>query len=443
MTPRRVRHTLAALAAVALVAASCGGDDDGKDSGSDTTTVSTDTSGQSTAPDSGGGGAARGVTDTEITIGGLAALTSPQGGYPGADVAAKARFERANREGGIHGRTINYIGTKDDGEDAGRNLDLARQLVQQDEVFAIVPAIGQGLLPQSSDFLEEQQVPFVGYGFMPGFCGTSFGFGFNGCLIPPGGDLANTSLADPLVDHLEMDESSSVAIISYDNEAGRTAMAQVEAVFERRGVRVVLADSSVPTNDATDFTPWVERIMTADDGEPPTAVANVTLFNNTVGLTGALRDAGYAGATVNYLTYVPGLLAAQPQVAAALQDTFVTTQWLPEEFGGTAIDQIKADLEAIGEDPTIGYATSIGYWSADVMVQMLEAVGADLTPETFDQIVNGGWTYEPVGDPIGIGPVEFPRDHAQPTPCAAMVQVKGDAYEPVLPMSCYEVVKIG
>jgi branched-chain amino acid transport system substrate-binding protein len=429
---RRYGRIVAALAVIALLAAACGDDDDA--------TGTNDEGGESSQD---GGGTARGVTDTEIKIGGLTAMTSPQGGYPGADIGAKARFERANREGGVHGRTIDFIGVKDDGEDATRNLDLARQLVQQDEVFAITPVIGQGLLPQSSDYLAEQKVPFVGFGFMPGFCGNDFGFGFNGCVSPPGGDISNSSLAGTLVEALDLDESSSVAIIGYDADPGRTGNMLLKAAFENRGIRVVLDDATVPTTDATDFTPWVQKIMSADDGEPPTAVAMITLFNNTIGLTGALRDAGYDGATLNYLTYVPGLLEAQPQVAAALQDSYVWTPYLPEEFGGTAIDQVKEDLEAIGEDPTVGFGAALGYWMADVLVAMLEATGPDLTPERFDEVVNGGFTYEPWGDPPGIGEMEYPRDHDQPAPCAALVQVKGNVYEPVLPLTCYEVFDVG
>jgi ABC-type branched-subunit amino acid transport system substrate-binding protein len=433
MTRQRSLRWLALLLALVLFGAACGDDDSG--------TTDAGSSGGETA--GGGGGSSRGVTDTEIKIAGLAAMTSPQGGYPGADIGAKARFERANREGGINGRKIDYLGVKDDGEDPTRNLDLARQLVQQDEVFALAPVIGQGLLPQSSDFLEEQKVPYVGYGFMPGFCGTKFGFGFNGCVSPPGGDISNSSLSDTLVKALDLDETSSVAIIGYDADPGRTGNMLLKAAFENAGVRVVLDDATVPTTDTTDFTPWVQKIMSADDGDPPTAVALITLFNNTIGLTGALKDAGYEGATMNYLTYVPGLLESQQQVAAAIDGAYVNTQWLPEEFGGSAIEQIKDDLEAIGEDPSIGFATSIGYWSADVLVQMLEAAGPDLTPERFDEVINGGFTYEPTGDPMGIGPMEYPRDHDQPAPCAALVRVNGTKYEPVLPMDCYEVIQVG
>jgi branched-chain amino acid transport system substrate-binding protein len=426
-TARRSRLVLSILALLTLALASC-------------STSESNTSGGSGGTS--GGGTVRGVTDTEIKIGGLAALTSQQGGYPGVNEGAKARFERANREGGIHGRQINYVGVTDDGEESTKNLAGARKLVQQDGVFAIAPVVSQALLPQTTDFLESEQVPFVGWGFMPGFCTGAFGFGFNGCITPPGGAVANTSTADTLVQALKLGANDTVAIQGYDADGGRLGVNALKASFENAGVKVVYTDTSMPAVDTTDFTPFVQKIMTAADGKPPTAVAMITLFNNTVGLTGSLNAAGYKGATMNYLTYVPGLLASTPTVANAINGTYVNTQWLPQEFGGSAITQIQSDLKAINQPETIGFATSIGYWSADVLVQMLDAVGQDLTPARFNEVINGGWTYKPWGDPIGIGPVTFPQDRSQPSPCAALVQVNGTEYKPIVPMTCYRIIDV-
>lgn len=396
---------------------------------------------------SGGGGASsadvRGVTDTEVVIGGLGALTSPQGGYPGVDTGAKARYERANREGGVAGRQIKFVGFQDDGEVATQNLDLARKLVQQDKVFAIAPGVGQGWLPPTTDFLQQNKVPFVGWGYMPGFCGNSFGFGFNGCTSPSNPTVANGALTGGIIDLKNLGPGNTVAIQSYDNEAGRVPLIQMEAAFEAAGLEVVYSDSKMPVTDAADFTPFVQKIMTSANGKAPDLVAMITTFANTIGLTGSLTAAGYDGTTINYVTYAPGLLASQPQVAASLAGTFVNTSMLPEEFGGTAIAQMQDDLTAIGADPQISIGTSVGYWSADVLVQMLEKVGKDLTVENFEKIINGGFTYEPQGDPIGIGPVEFPRDHEQATPCASIVEVKGTEYVPAVPMTCYDMIPLG
>lgn len=431
----RLRHrtflTISVAVAVTLLAAGCSGK---KSQDADTGLSSGGTTSS---------GEVRGVTDTEITIGGLGALTSPQGGYPGVDTGAKARYERANREGGIAGRQIKFVGFEDDGEVATKNLDLARQLVQQDKVFAVAPGIGQGWLPSTTDFLQQNQVPFVGWGYMPGFCGNSFGFGFNGCTSPSDPKVANGSLTGGIIELKDLGPGSTVAIQSYDNEAGRVPLIQIEATFEAAGVEVVYSDSKMPVTDAADFTPFVQKIMSSAGGSAPDAVVMITTFANTIGLTGALKAAGYQGTTLNYITYAPGLLASQPQVADSLAGTYVNTQMLPEEFGGTAITQMQDDLTAIGADPQISIGTSVGYWSADVLIQMLEKVGQDLTPANFEKVINAGFTYVPEGDPIGIGPVEFPRDHEQATPCAAIVEVKGTEYVPAVPMTCYESVPLG
>src|SRR5262245_28332653 len=125
---RRSRLVVLSVAALALVGAcSDGGEDDAPDQrvvevtgltpgpstgwSADGVTVdaaSLECAGPAADP-------ARGVTDTEIKVGGLVNLTSPNGStMAGADVGAQVRFDRANDEGGVHGRTIDYVGTFDD-----------------------------------------------------------------------------------------------------------------------------------------------------------------------------------------------------------------------------------------------------------------------------------------------------------------------------------------
>src|SRR5688572_29413618 len=116
MRRTRIGQGIALGLAMALVLGACGESSDDDSASSD--------SGDSDSGDT-SGGAVRGVTDDEITIGGIAPLTSASGGYPGADIGAHARFARANEEGGVQGRTINYLGTEDDNEDGTKNLDLA------------------------------------------------------------------------------------------------------------------------------------------------------------------------------------------------------------------------------------------------------------------------------------------------------------------------------
>lgn len=432
---KRTGRAAAIAVCTALVFAACGSSDEGEDSsgGSDETP-----SGDS------GGGAVRGVTDTEITIQGIAPLTSAGGGYPGADIGAMARFERANRDGGINGREINYLGTADDNEDGTKNLDLAKKAVQEDDVFAIVPMLGAGFLPATSDFLNDEQVPSVGWGFMPGQCSgddISFAFGYNGCIQPPGVKVVNTSLAAQIVEVIGKDDLK-VAIVSDDSANSTDGIKSVKAAFLAEGADVVYAKPNVPTTEQVDYTPFVQDVMTSNDGGPPDLVVFNSLFANTVGITGGLRAAGFEGETLNYIAYVPGLLEQSPEVAAALDGSYVSTQFLPTEFGGDAIAQLEADVEAVDPDATVTLATSLTYWMADVFVQMLEDAGDDLSPESFDEAINGGWTYEPSGDPAGLGELSYPEGHGEPAPCSALVKIDGAEYEPITELTCYENVPL-
>ncbi|MBX6391580.1 MAG: ABC transporter substrate-binding protein [Frankia sp.] len=423
--PRRrasisARALIAPLVALGLLVTACGANDEGP-----------------------GDGTVRGVTDTTIRIGGIAALTSPSGGYPGADIGAWARFERANREGGIHGRQIEYIGVKDDKEAGETNLQLVHQAVEQDKVFAIVPMLGAGFLPASSDYLDSQRVPSVGWGFMPGHCmgeEAGYAFGYNGCIQPPGATVVNTSLAKPIIDLLG--EDTTVAIVSDDSANSTDGLKTVQAAFKAAGAEVVYAKANVPTTETVDFTPFVRDVMTSDGGSAPDLVVFNSLFANTVGISAGLRAAGYQGELLNYITYSPGLLEGSPDIAAALDGSYVSTQFLPLEFGGDAIEQMRADVAAVDKDAPLTLGTIQSYWMADVFVQMLEAVGRDLTPERFDEVINGGFTYEPTAKQPGIGPISFPKGHGEPSPCSALVRIQGTSYQPVTPMTCSENVPL-
>ena len=100
---------------------------------------------------------ASGVTATSIKVAGLGDSFL----YGGADIGAKARFQRANDAGGVHGRTIDYAGFTDDGGDPTAGTTAATKLVQQDQVFAVVPAVTPAFA--AGTFLAQQKVPYFGW----------------------------------------------------------------------------------------------------------------------------------------------------------------------------------------------------------------------------------------------------------------------------------------
>ncbi|HEY8527929.1 MAG TPA: ABC transporter substrate-binding protein [Acidimicrobiales bacterium] len=414
-----MRRLIAVVAVLAALAAGCGGDDDAGGAGE------RDGAGASGAS---GGSAPSG---DEIVVGGVAQLDF----YPGIDAGVEARLERANREGGVQGRQLRFLGTSDDGSSPDTNLSTVRSLVQSDDVFAVLPVASAVFLPQSSDFLAQEGVPYVGWGFMPGFCGSDWGYGFNGCLANY--DVAVTSLAEPAIEVSGEDASDlRVAIQSGDDESGELGRVAQAVAFEEVGAEVVYNEADLPVGGSvTDYSPYVQAILETE----PDIVVLSTDFPGAVGLSGALNAAGYDGVIQSFVAYVPGVLEDQPDVAAALEGTYVNTQIPPQEDGSPAVRQIEEDLEAIGEDTTISLGAAIGYWQADLFVAALEAA-EEPTPEALHEVMTSGFTYEP---PEGyIEALEFPNALTQPAPCAALVRIEDGAYTSAVPFDCYDSVAV-
>jgi branched-chain amino acid transport system substrate-binding protein len=106
-----------------------------------------------------------GVTATSILIGGTAPLTGPEALYAPVPRGAQAYFAYVNAHGGVFKRKINYK-VLDDAYDPSKTVQATRQLVQQDNVFAIFNSIGTEHVLAVRPYLNAVDVPqlFVGSG---------------------------------------------------------------------------------------------------------------------------------------------------------------------------------------------------------------------------------------------------------------------------------------
>ena len=146
---RTLARTVAALAGASVLLTACGA------GGS-----STAGSGGSEQPAGGGGeGDTTGITDTTIKIGTHMPLTGVAApGYSTIPTGAKAYFDHVNKNGGIHGRQIEYV-VRDDGYNPSNTSNVTNQLVLQDEIFAMLGGLGTPTHSAVIDFLNEESVP--------------------------------------------------------------------------------------------------------------------------------------------------------------------------------------------------------------------------------------------------------------------------------------------
>ncbi|MFN2463860.1 MAG: ABC transporter substrate-binding protein [Candidatus Dormibacteria bacterium] len=138
---RSIRSLRGAIAALAITSvAACGGG--GGDGGAPAAKTASDT----------------GITANQILLGGTIALSGPAAAYGTIAKASDAYFKYINAKGGVNGRQIKY-NYLDDGYNPAQTVPLTKQLVEQDQVFAMFG--GLGTQPQISveQYLNAKKVP--------------------------------------------------------------------------------------------------------------------------------------------------------------------------------------------------------------------------------------------------------------------------------------------
>jgi branched-chain amino acid transport system substrate-binding protein len=103
-------------------------------------------------------GGTPGVTATTITIGGTVPITGPAALFGSVGRGADAYFKYVNAHGGVDGRKVRYL-YLDDAYDPAKTVQLTRQLVEQDHVFAIFNSVGTDNNLAIRDYLNAAQVP--------------------------------------------------------------------------------------------------------------------------------------------------------------------------------------------------------------------------------------------------------------------------------------------
>ncbi|WP_159941663.1 MULTISPECIES: ABC transporter substrate-binding protein [unclassified Nocardiopsis] len=102
-----------------------------------------------------------GVTDDTVVIGTHQPLTGPAApGYMAVSQGAGAVFDYVNAQGGVNGRQIDYR-VEDDAYDPSKTIDVTRELVIEDEIFAMVGGLGTPTHSGVLDYLNEEGVPDV------------------------------------------------------------------------------------------------------------------------------------------------------------------------------------------------------------------------------------------------------------------------------------------
>jgi branched-chain amino acid transport system substrate-binding protein len=101
---------------------------------------------------------APGVTDKEIKIGQTMPYSGNASSYGAIGKAEAAYFRKVNDEGGINGRTINFI-SLDDQYSPPKTVELVRRLVEQEEVAFCFQTLGTPSNSAIQKYMNDHKVP--------------------------------------------------------------------------------------------------------------------------------------------------------------------------------------------------------------------------------------------------------------------------------------------
>ncbi|MCC3761556.1 ABC transporter substrate-binding protein [Glycomyces sp. TRM65418] len=338
-----------------------------------------------------------GVTDTTVTIGTHQPLTGPAAaGYAAISAATAAYFEYVNDNGGINGRRIQYL-VRDDAYDPVKTQETVAELVEEDEVFAIVNGLGTPTHSAVLDYLDDEGVPdlFISSGSrvwnQPHVYPNTFGF--NAEYVTEGAALAQYAV--------DQQPDAKICVLGQDDDYGQGILEGVETVVGGNAI----SEIQLYSTSSDDLTGSILKLMEAE--------CEVNILGTINGFTAmAVGTAAQmewfpqwyvSSSGADYPTLVQYL---GEETGPALLEGMVSVNYLPFSPDGEWV----ALFERINEEYNDGapftgntvFGMSVGYLFAEA----LAAAGEDPTRESLVAAVESG---EILGN--GIVPLGYSDDN--------------------------------
>ncbi len=268
-----------------------------------------------------------GVTEQQILFGQSAAFSGPaQDLGRNLRIGIEAAFEEANRQGGVHGRTL-VLRSLDDGYEPEAAIANTRQLIADDGVFALIGAVGTPTSRSATPIAAEAGVPYLAP-----FTGAAFlrDAGWRNVINLRASYYQETEeIVARLIEDLGIDR---VGVIYQDDSFGQAGYRGVRLALERRGLEPV-AIGVYPRNTTAVKTALLD-VRDADPGAvilvgayKPVATAiawargtgfdPVFLTISFVGSNALARELGESGAGVFVTQVVPFPDGDEPAVTVA------------------------------------------------------------------------------------------------------------------------------
>jgi len=346
-----------------------------------------------------------GVTDTEILLGTDVPLSnSPAAAWGVVADGMKAYFGYVNSQGGVYGRKIT-LKVGDNQYAAPVAVEVVRNLVEQDGVFAIVGSLGDSCHLAVMDYLQQKGVPdlFIGGG-MPQFTDpvvkTRFG-------MVTDYDTEGKINTDYMKQHFA---GKTLGIIYENNEGGNVGLQQTEAGLADSDIKIVSTQGYDFTN--FDLTAQAERLKTANPDF-------VYVIGNPGSLASALKvSRELLNWNVPFMTSAVSAVEMTIQLAGASNAEGLvsfTTGRMVSETDDPGVERDIALMKQFAPNVQPSSLTEYGISTAELVVQALKNAGPNLTREG---VLDGaeqirGYCCIACIAPVNLSPTDHRPDEAE------------------------------
>jgi branched-chain amino acid transport system substrate-binding protein len=335
--------------------------------------------------------AQRGVTDTEIRIGQWGPQTGPAALWGAVARGTGCYFDMINAEGGIHGRKIKYF-LRDDGYMPPRTKAIAKELVEDKQVFAFAGGVGTATGMAVKKYLHKKKVPWVG----PATGSTHWAF-------PPTKYLfADYPLyideATILIDYaIKAMGKKRIAFFYQNDDYGKEGLIGAQMALEKHGMKLV-AEVSVEPLD-TDLSSHCMKLKAAN----PDCVLTWLLPKHGAIILGTAAKMGFKPQwmTTSTLSDTPIMYKISKGL---FKDVILTSFGEVPDSPHPLMKKYKEAHDTFAPKDRWGIFFYAGALFAEPMVEGLRRCGRDLTADSFVKAMESLKDFQGIGPKITYGP---------------------------------------
>jgi ABC-type branched-subunit amino acid transport system substrate-binding protein len=310
-----------------------------------------------------------GVTPTTVLVGQSAAFSGPaaQLGIQ-MNAGAKAYFEHVNKQGGVHGRTIE-LRIRDDKYESNLAADNTRKFIEDDKVFALFGYVGTPTSAAALPIFTDAKVPFVAP-----FTGAELlRDPFNRQIFHVRASYYDET--EKIVEQLVSVGIRKIAVFYQNDAYGKAGLAGVERAMKKRNM--AMAATGTVERNTTDVGAAVKAIL----GAQPDAVVMISAYTSIAEFVRQMKKAGSA-AQFHNVSFVgsKALSDALGDVGHGVAISQVVP--FPWNTGIPIVKEYQQVLKAAGITD-YNFTSLEGFIGAKVFVEGLKRAGRELSRERF------------------------------------------------------------